>query len=83
MELGGADAIVFTGGIGEYRSDVRESILSGLEDLGINLDLEKNASVLGVESEISTECSRTGVWVIPTNEEIIVGRQTKALLESR
>ncbi len=83
VELGGADVISFAGGIGEYRWDVREAVLTGLEDLGIVLDRDANAKALGVEAKISAPSSRVEIWVLPTNEEIIVGRQTKALLESR
>jgi len=81
VELGGADVVSFTGGIGEFRPDVREAVLEGLEELGIVLDKEANAKVLGVEAKISTPESRVSVWVLPTNEEIIVGRQTRELLE--
>lgn len=83
VELGGADVLSFAGGIGEFRWDVRESVTSGLEELGIVLDKEANAKALGVEAKISAPESRIQVWVIPTNEEIIVGRQTKELLEKR
>ncbi|MDO5309787.1 MAG: acetate/propionate family kinase [Planctomycetia bacterium] len=83
VELGGADVISFTGGIGEYRWDVREKALAGLEELGIILDPVVNKQVLSVEAKISAPESRVQVWVIPTNEEIIVGRQTKELLQTR
>ncbi len=83
MELGGADMISFTGGIGEFRDDVREKVLEGLDELGITLDKEANSKTFGVEAKISAPSSRIEVWVVPTNEEIIVGRQTKALLEKR
>ena len=81
VELGGADVLSFTGGIGEFRFDVRESATRGLEELGIVLDREANAKALGVEAKISAPESRVQIWVLPTNEEIIVGRQTKELLE--
>ncbi len=83
VELGGADVISFAGGIGEFRSGVRESVLSGLEELGIVLDKEANRKAIGVEAKISAPTSRIQIWVLPTNEEIIVGRQTKALLEQK
>ena len=82
VELGGADAIAFAGGIGEFRADVREAILDGLDELGIVLDKETNARTLGAEAKISAPSSRVQIWVVPTNEEIIVGRQTKELLTS-
>ncbi len=81
VELGGADMISFTGGIGEFRADVREMVLEGLDELGITLDKEANSKTFGAEAKISAPGSRIEVWVVPTNEEIIVGRQTKALLE--
>ena len=81
--MGGVDAVVFAGGIGEFRTDVREAVVEGLEELGIVLDREANAKAMGVETKISAPNSRVQIWVIPTNEEIIVGRQTKELLEKR
>jgi len=83
VELGGADVISFAGGIGEYRNDVRAATLEGLEELGIVLDKEANDKAIGVEAKISAPESRVQIWVLPTNEEIIVGRQTKALLEEK
>ncbi|MHC4404995.1 MAG: acetate/propionate family kinase, partial [Planctomycetota bacterium] len=80
VELGGADAIVFTGGIGENRDAFRAQVLTGLEELGIVLDTEANAAAKG-ESTIHARDSRVEIWVIPTNEELIVARQVKALLE--
>jgi len=79
VELGGADAIVFTGGIGENGADIRQSVCAGLEELGIVLDTEANLAVRG-EAKINTNKSRTEIWVVPTNEEIVVARQTKELL---
>jgi acetate kinase len=82
VELGGADAIVFTGGIGENGVNVRTAVLANLAELGIELDAAANAKAKG-ETKISSAGSRTQVWVIPTNEELIVARQTKQLLESK
>lgn len=81
VELGGADAIVFTGGIGENGDGVRAAVLDNLQELGIELDQHANANVQG-EGKISTDASRTEVWVVPTNEEIVVARQTKQIIES-
>ncbi len=81
VELGGADAIVFTGGIGENGKELRKDLCANLQELGIELDEEKNISAKG-EASIHSENSKTQLWVIPTNEEIIVARQTKQLLES-
>lgn len=79
-ELGGADAIVFTGGIGENGVQIRTAVVGGLDDLGIVLDPAANATAKG-ESRISAAESRTQIWVVPTNEELIVARQTKQLLQ--
>ena len=81
VTLGGADAIVFTGGIGENGTQIRAAICQGLSELGIELDAEANQHVRG-EAEISAESSRTEIWVIPTNEELVVASQTKVLLQS-
>lgn len=74
--LNGADAIIFTGGIGERAPLVRAKTCSDLESLGIQVDTEKNNRAVGVESEISTGESTTKVWVIPTNEELLLARDT-------
>ena len=76
VELGGADAIVFTGGIGENGEDIRTEVCAGLEKLGIEIDANANASVDG-ETRISSSDSRTQIWVVPTNEEIVVARETQ------
>ena len=80
MLLGGADAIVFTGGIGENSEIIRDRVCHGLTDLGIHLDTEANKKVVG-ECCVSAGSSQVEIWVVPTNEEIIVARQTKEILE--
>jgi acetate kinase len=82
VELGGADAIVFTGGIGENSATVRAAVCANLEELGIALDPAQNAIASG-EATIHADASRVQLWVAPTNEEIVVARQTKALLEGK
>ncbi|MEX2285911.1 MAG: acetate/propionate family kinase [Planctomycetaceae bacterium] len=77
--LGGADAIVFTGGIGENSRRVREGVLSRMEWADIRLDADRNRSVAG-ECRISRDDSSVDVWVVPTNEELVVARQTAALI---
>ncbi len=72
--LGGADAIVFTGGIGENSRLIRQRVCENMQWAGIELDAELNQRVEG-EMKISTEDSKTQIWVLPTNEEIIVARQ--------
>jgi acetate kinase len=81
-ELGGAEVIVFTGGIGENGANVRSAVVGNLAELGIVLDGAANATAQG-ECQISAPESRTQVWVIPTNEELIVARQTRDLLQSK
>ena len=80
VELGGADAIVFTGGIGQNRTEFRAAVFQNLEELGIVLDPEVNRQTRG-EARISAAQSRVQVWVMPTNEELIVARLAKRLLE--
>ncbi len=80
VELGGADVIVFTGGIGENGVGVRQAVCAGLEELGIVLDGAANAAAQG-EGAIHATKSRTQIWVVPTNEELIVARQAKQLLQ--
>jgi acetate kinase len=81
VELGGLDVLVFTGGIGENAASIRSGVCQGLEWLGIRLDPELNAAARG-EMRISPPDSPVQVWTIPTNEELMVARQTKHLLES-
>lgn len=81
VELGGADVIVFTGGIGENGIHVRTAVCKDLENFGIVLDPAANAAAKG-ECSIGAASSRTQIWVVPTNEEIVVARQARQLLES-
>ena len=76
--LGGVDCIVFTAGVGENSSSMRASICDGLEYLGVKLDAEKN-KLRGEEVIISTSDSKVTVWVIPTNEELMIAQDTAAL----
>jgi acetate kinase len=80
--LGGADAIVFTGGIGENSAKVRSAICANLEWFGIALDPHLNATVRG-EARVEAIGSRVQVWIMPANEELIVARQTQELLSPR
>jgi len=82
FELGGADAIVFTAGIGENDVAIRSAICAGLDGLGIELDSALNASTRATETVISKPSSRVKLMVIPTNEELVVARETKRLLEN-
>ncbi len=80
VELGGAEALVFTGGIGENRAGIRAAVCRNLEELGIVLDPELNEKAHG-EAKIHAAESRVQVWILPTNEELIVARLAKQLLE--
>jgi acetate kinase len=79
VTLGGADGILFTGGIGENSSLIREEVCRGLEWAGIVLDPAANSAARG-ESPIHATSSKTQVWILPTNEEIVVARQARELL---
>jgi acetate kinase len=81
VELGGADAIVFTGGIGENSVKTRAGVCGNLAELGIELDLALNSQAKG-ECCVSTTTSRVQIWTVPTNEELVVARQTKHALET-
>jgi acetate kinase len=74
--MNGADAIVFAGGIGENSPEVRARICRGLGWLGIELDDASNAATVGVEGRIGAETSRVQLWVIPTDEELLIARDT-------
>ncbi len=83
--LGRVDAVVFTAGVGERWPMLREEVLSGLEMFGIKLDPEKNreANSRNHEFEISSDDSRTKVFVIPTDEELVIAEDTAAIVEGR
>jgi acetate kinase len=78
--MGGADAIVFTGGIGENAPDSREDICKGLEYAGIELDDKKNYATRGMEAIISKENTPVKVMVIPTNEELVIAEDTARII---
>ena len=77
--MGGLDAIAFTAGIGENNPYVRRMATTGLEFMGIDIDKEKN-EVRGDETKISTDSSKIQVWVVPTNEELAIARETVELV---
>jgi len=74
--MDGADAIVFAGGIGEHSPDVRARICKDLDWLGIRLDAAKNERMVGGEGRIDADGSRVALWVIPTDEELLIARDT-------
>jgi acetate kinase len=80
VELGGLDCIAFAGGIGENSPLTRAAVLAGLADLGIAIDPQANEAKASGEREIGAADARVKVWVIPTNEELIVARQTRDVL---
>ena len=83
LELGGCDALVFTAGIGENNPDLRAAICADLSELGFVLDAAKNAALRGAEGEISAADSRAKIFVIPTNEELVIARETLRCIAGR
>jgi acetate kinase len=86
LQLNGADAIVFTAGTGENRAELRAAICAKLENLGIKIDAEKNNSTRATEaiiSAVSAADSAVKIFVIPTNEELVVAREAKRFLETK
>ena len=81
--MGGIDAIVFTGGIGENADDMRATICDRLAYLGIEIDKPYNATLVkGAEGEISTKNSKVRVFVLPTNEELLIARDTRDIVNA-
>ena len=85
VELGGIDAIAFTGGIGENSPLTRAAVTRDLTELGIEIDSDANTATGSGERQIGvfqsiTARPRVALWVIPTNEELVVARQTRDLL---
>ena len=76
--MGGVDAIVFTAGLGENSPFMREKICNGLEYLGTRIDPELN-KIRGKAREVSIKRARTKIFVIPTNEELVIARDTKRI----
>ena len=84
VALGGCDGMVFTAGLGENQWHHREAVCKYLECLGVKIDAEKNKeTILGKCGKISTDDSSIEVYVIPTNEELVIARDTKELVENR
>lgn len=77
--MNGLDAVIFTGGLGENSAFVRESVCKDMEYLGIKLNEELNSKVRGKLVRISTNDSKVEVWIVPTNEELLIARDTKEL----
>lgn len=82
--LGGLDSIVFTGGIGENSDEMRAAILKGLEFLGVEIDAEENKkSEKPPVREISTKASKVRVLIVPTNEELMIARDTRRIVSGK
>lgn len=81
--MGGCEAVVFTGGIGENSPDVRARICEGMEWAGLKIDAAKNQGAVGREARISTEDSKLLVYAIPTNEELLIARDTARVISGQ
>lgn len=79
--MGGCDIIVFTAGVGENQSEMREAVCENMEYMGVKIDKEKNKGIRGVEAVISTPDSKVTVCVIPTDEELMIATDTMNLLK--
>ncbi len=82
-EMGGVDIIVFTGGVGENQTGVRENVCAPLGFMGVKLDNELNARTRGTETVISAADSKVKVVVVPTDEELMIARDTEAIVSGR
>jgi acetate kinase len=81
--LGGADAIVFAGGVGENSAEIRGRVCEDLEWAGLTVDATANAALVGGrEGRFSAEGSRLEAWVVPTDEELLIARDTYRVLSS-
>ncbi|MBR2283716.1 MAG: acetate kinase [Ruminococcus sp.] len=78
--MNGLDAILFTGGIGENSWEVRESVCRNMDFFGIKIDEELNRTIRGKLTKLSTPESKVEVWIVPTNEELLIARDTLALI---
>jgi acetate kinase len=78
--MNGLDAVLFTGGIGENSWEVREQVCEDMDYFGIKIDKELNRSIRGKLTKISTPDSKIEVWIVPTNEELLIARDTLALI---
>jgi acetate kinase len=79
--LEGADAVVFSGGIGEHIPLIRQEICAGMEWCGLLIDKRQNESAIGTEARISTDEARIQVFVIPSDEEAVIAGETALLLQ--
>lgn len=80
--MGGVDVVVFTGGIGENAVDTRANVARDFEYMGLEFDAEKNKGLRGKEACISKDQSKVKVWVVPTNEELVIARDTYKIVKT-
>ncbi len=80
--LGGVDVIAFTGGVGENQRDIRRKICESFKFMGLEFDAEQNAKTQGIEATISAPESKVKVVVIPTDEELVIAKDTEAIVST-
>ena len=78
--LGGVDALVFTAGVGENSPAIRAAVAGGLDYMGLSIDVDKNEEARGVEADVSASGSRGRILVIPTNEELVIAKDTQEIV---
>ncbi len=81
--MNGLDAVIFTGGIGENDADTRKYVCNNMDFLGISIDNELNKTIRGKVCNLSTDKATTQVWVLPTNEELLIARDTLELISAK
>lgn len=79
--MGGVDVILFTGGIGENATYLRQEICSELEYMGVEMDDKVNETVLGEEAVVSKDSSKVKIMVVPTDEELVIAKDTRQIVE--
>ena len=81
--MNGLDAVIFTGGIGENAPEVREEVCKDMDFFGIKIDNALNENIKGKLTKLSTDDAKTQVWVVPTNEELLIARDTLKLINGK
>ena len=81
--MNGIDVLVFTAGIGENQQDIRAAVCKDMDYLGIKMDYEKNMAVQGKEACVSTPDSKVQIWIVPTEEELMIAKDTARLAEAQ
>ncbi len=80
--MGGVDAVIFTGGIGENDSEIRRLVCEDMEYMGLKIDADLNEKASRKDAKFSSSDSKVEAWVLPTNEELMIARDTKAVVEA-